>query len=80
MVRTRRLAGRKQFARLMILMVYSNFMSGVEPRVIVPFNVNRNLVAGRGVLKDQSAPVYITIGDGGTLKDLLQVNYIIKDL
>lgn len=67
MVRTWRLTGRKELARLMILMVYSNFMSGVESLFIVPFSVNPNLVAGRGVLKDQSAPVYITIGDGGNI-------------
>ncbi|CAF1816904.1 unnamed protein product [Brassica oleracea var. botrytis] len=52
----------------MILMYYSTFMSGVEPRVIVPFNVNPNLIAVRGVPKDQSAHVYITIGDGGNIE------------
>ena len=39
--------GRKQLARLMILMFYFKFMYGVESRV--PSNVNPDLAAGRGV-------------------------------
>ena len=49
MVRSWRLMGRKQLARLMILMFYFNFMYAVESRV--PSNVNPNLAAGRGVPK-----------------------------
>ena len=40
-VRSWRLMGRKQLARLMILMFYFDFMYGVESRV--PSNVNPNL-------------------------------------